>query len=431
MIRRRRKSPVMNLLEEARSVLSEGTICDGCLGRRFAELSHGLTSRERGKALHVAVAMEDDEPYEDVSPEDCWVCDGAFSDFDDWAERAASALEGYEFETFLVGTRVPPLVEENEKLLDEIHGDEYTASFSSEFNREVGKRFGEKTDSTVEFELPDVTVTLDLQRDAVEVEVRSVYFYGRYRKLERGIAQTEWECYDCDGTGTRGGKDCETCGGTGYIVDESVEELLRPAFIEVTEGETATLHGAGREDVDALMLGDGRPFVMEVESPRIRDVDTDALQRKANENADGKVEVRELERVGGDTVERVKSLDASKRYRARVSFSDDITQKELEDALDALVGNVEQRTPSRVDRRRADKVREREVYEATGKVSDDTESGREATVELHTEGGLYVKELVSGDEGRTAKSLASLLEVEATVEELDVLAVEAEEKFVE
>ena len=273
-----------------------------------------------------------------------------------------------------------------------------------------------------------MTVTLDIQRDAVEFEVRSVYFYGRYRKLERGIAQTEWSCYDCDATGTVGGEDCETCGGTGYIVEESVEELLRPAFIEATEGETATLHGAGREDVDALMLGDGRPFVMEVESPRVRCVDADALQQDANEHADGKVEVRELKHVGGEVVERVKSLDASKRYRARVSFSDRVTQEELDEALEAVVGTVEQRTPSRVDRRRADKVREREVYEATGEAED----GR-ATVEFHTEGGLYIKELVTGDEGRTETSLSSLLGVSAVVEELDVLAVEAEDKeeFVE
>lgn len=418
----------MNLLEEARAVLDEGPTCDGCLGRRFAELSYGLTSRERGNGLRVAVAMEDDEPYEEVPPEECWVCDGAFAGFEEWAERAASAVEGYEFETFLVGTRVPPLVEENESLLGNIHGNEHTASFSSEFNREVGKRFGEKTDSTVEFELPDVTVTLDIQRDTVEFEVRSVYFYGRYRKLERGIAQTEWSCYDCDATGTVGGEDCETCGGTGYIVEESVEELLRPAFIEATEGETATLHGAGREDVDALMLGDGRPFVMEVESPRVRCVDADALQQDANEHADGKVEVRELKHVGGEVVERVKSLDASKRYRARVSFSDRVTQEELDEALEAVVGTVEQRTPSRVDRRRADKVREREVYEATGEAEDGS-----ATVEFHTEGGLYIKELVTGDEGRTETSLSSLLGVSAVVEELDVLDVEAEDKeeFVE
>jgi len=148
------------------------------------------------------------------------------------------------------------------------------------------------------------------------------------------------------------------------------------------------------------------------------------------------VEARELRRVDGDVVERVKSLDASKRYRARVSFADDVTQEELNEALDALVGTVEQRTPSRVDRRRADKVREREVYEATGEVENgDNEKrrGREATVELHTEGGTYVKELVSGDEGRTEPSFADEIGAEATVEELDVLAVEAENEadFVE
>ncbi len=417
----------MNLLEEARGVLSEGPVCDGCLGRRFAKLSYGLTSRERGKALRAAVRMEEDEPYEAPAPDECWVCDGAFSGFAEWAERAASAADEYDFETFLVGTRVPPLVEENERLLDDLHGSEHAASFSSEFNREVGKRFGEKTGSEVEFERPDVTVTLDLRRDSVEVDVRSVYFYGRYRKLERGIAQTEWGCYDCEGTGERGGEDCETCDGTGYIVDESVEELLRPAFLEATDGAAATLHGAGREDVDALMLGDGRPFVMEVESPRRRDVDTDAVQGDTNERADGKVEVRELRRVGGDVVERVKSLEASKRYRANVSFLSEVTQDELDEALDALVGTVEQRTPSRVDRRRADKVREREVYEASGEINDGS-----AIIELHTEGGTYVKELVSGDEGRTEPSFTDEVGAEATVEELDVLAVEAEneERFV-
>jgi len=412
----------MNLLKEARAVLSEGGICDGCLGRRFAELSHGLTSRERGRALRTAVAMEDDEPYETTPPDDCWVCDGAFASFDDRAERAAEAVADYDFDTFLVGTRTPPLIEENERLLGELHGDDNSASFSSDFNREVGKRFGDRVGASVGFDRPDVTVTFDVARDAVEIDVHSVYFYGRYRKLERGISQTEWGCYDCEGTGVRDGDDCETCGGTGYIVDESVEELLAPAFIDATDGARAVFHGAGREDVDALMLGDGRPFVMEVESPRRRDIDTDALESDANDSADGKVEVRELRRVDRDAVESVKGTDASKRYRARVSFDRNVSQDELDAALETLVGRVEQRTPERVERRRADKLREREVYDATGDTEEDG-----AVVELHTEGGTYVKELVSGDGGRTQPSLADELGTSATVEELDVLGVEAED----
>lgn len=413
----------MNLLEDARAVLSEGPICDGCLGRRFAALSHGLTSRERGKAVRVAVAMEDDEPYDAPSPDECWVCDGAFSSFDEWAERAAEALEGYEFETFLFGSRVPPLVEENENLLDEIHGDEGAARFKSEFNREVGKRFGKRTGSEVGFENPDVTVVIDLQNDEVETEIRSVYFYGRYRKLERGIAQTEWTCRVCDATGSVGGEECENCDGTGHVYDRSVEEEIRPAFVDATHGTGAVFHGAGREDTDALMLGDGRPFVMEVEKPRVRNVDVDALQRDVNEHTDA-VEVRGLQKTDPDAPERVKGVDASKRYRAEVGFSSSVGTEELKEGVDTLVGGVEQRTPERVDHRRADRVREREVYEGTVKEHD----GETATVELHTEGGTYVKELVSGDEGRTDPSLSDELGVEATVEALDVLDVEADDE---
>jgi tRNA pseudouridine synthase 10 len=49
-------------------------------------------------------------------------------------------------------------------------------------------------------------------------------------------------------------------------------------------------------------------------------------------------------------------------------------------------------------------------------------------VDVHGEGGLYVKELVSGDDGRTEPSLAGLLGVEATVTALDVLTVEGEDE---
>lgn len=50
-------------------------------------------------------------------------------------------------------------------------------------------------------------------------------------------------------------------------------------------------------------------------------------------------------------------------------------------------------------------------------------SSTEAEVEILCGGGLYVKELVSGDDGATQPNLASLLGVSARVAELDVLDV--------
>ncbi|NEU55605.1 tRNA pseudouridine(54/55) synthase Pus10 [Halorussus sp. MSC15.2] len=433
----------MTILEDARRVAENGPVCDACLGRCFADRSFGLTNDERGRSLRIAAALEDDDPYEPVE-EECWVCEGESQRFDEWAEKVAEALEGWNFDTYQVGTRTPPLVEENEALLRESADlpDDAGESFKSEFNREVGKRVGQLTGTDVDFERPDVLALLnvegappasedgDISDHAVEVQINSAFVYGRYRKLERDIPQTEWPCRECGGSGKQlaegGGEEaCDHCGGSGYLYEESVEELTTPPVLDAMDGEEALFHGAGREDVDALMLDTGRPFVIEVKRPRERDVDTDALEDEINEFADGKAEVTDLALATHEMVERVKELDASKTYRMDVAFDDDVTEQALEEAIGELRGTtVEQDTPQRVDHRRASITRTRTVYDVDGHLEDE----RHAELEVHGEGGLYVKELVSGDEGRTTPSLAGLLGVGAEVTALDVLAVEGEDE---
>jgi tRNA pseudouridine synthase 10 len=427
-----------DVLALARDALASGPLCDPCLGRLLADRSFGLTNRERGRSLRVAVALGDDVPVDDLAPDEpCWVCEGhsAGERVAEWAERAAYHLEDYAFDTFQVGTRVPALFEENDRLLREDLGLDPDAgeALKSELNREVGKRFGGETGAEVDFDRPDVQVTLNLGDNTVETRVNSAFVYGRYRKLQRDIPQTKWPCNDCSGTGLVRGEVCDGCDGSGYRYDESVEQLSAPVVLEAMDGESATFHGAGREDVDARMLEGGRPFVIEVDEPRVRNVDTDALEAEIDEFADGKVEVFDLHLATHAMVERVKELDASKTYRMAVNFDEPVDDEAFRDALAELQGaTVEQRTPQRVDHRRADIVRTREVYDIEGELEGtddgDAPGADAATVELHGEGGLYVKELVSSDEGRTEPSLAGLLGVGAEVTALDVVDVEGEDE---
>jgi tRNA pseudouridine synthase 10 len=48
---------------------------------------------------------------------------------------------------------------------------------------------------------------------------------------------------------------------------------------------------------------------------------------------------------------------------------------------------------------------------------------RTVEIEVRTQAGLYVKELVSGDDGRTTPSAAEVLGVPAECVELDVTAI--------
>ncbi len=78
---------------------------------------------------------------------------------------------------------------------------------------------------------------------------------------------------------------------------------------------------------------------------------------------------------------------------------------------------IKQRTPTRVSHRRADLVHPRLVN------SVDVVSFVDGMAELviRAQHGTYIRELVSGDDGRTVPSLASLIDAKCKVEVLDVL----------
>lgn len=165
------------------------------------------------------------------------------------------------------------------------------------------------------------------------------------------------------------------------------------------------------------MLGSGRPFVLEIVSPRVRSLDLEAMTYQVNRSAKCKVEVSGLHLVTRDTVSLVKETKVAKTYRAHIVLSRPVEASILEAAVSRLVGRISQRTPTRVSHRRADLVRFRHL------INCEVEAflGQEADLTLCGEGGLYIKELVSGDEGRTTPSLSSILGVRAKVTELDVI----------
>lgn len=401
-----------NLLDVAVKVLDQGSICDNCLGRQFAKLSTGLSDKERGAAIRTVLAMLRDKEMHKAKK--CWVCNGLFDVLDVWAQKAIKALSGYEYDTFLVGTKVSGLLAENEEILWAESGTTHAEPLKSELNREVGKLIWSKTGKEVNFERPDIVVMLDLAENKVELQVNPIFIYGKYRKLTRGIPQTAWPCPQC------GGKGCESCKHTGKMYQTSVAELITPPIIKLSGGADVVFHGAGREDVDARMLGTGRPFVLEVKEPVRRHFDLTKLKDKINKHAKGKVKVRNLKFVDKEAVEAVKSEYADKVYRLRIIFKRAVPREKLESALNKLTKTaIKQRTPLRVAHRRTDKIRTKRVRSAVLKAM----SNNRATIYIECEGGLYIKELISGDDGRTKPSLSGLVGTDAQVLELDVMKV--------
>ncbi|MEN6610602.1 MAG: tRNA pseudouridine(54/55) synthase Pus10 [Methanoregulaceae archaeon] len=405
----------MDLMETTGKILEYGEICDHCLGRFFGKRSHGLSNDERGKSVRIARAIAEHQPYKTFAGH-CWICGNFFDTTEEWADKVIAAFGTLEYSTFLVGCHVPPMVAESEEMIWSDLSLRDPEPFKSEVNREVGKAVSRKTGKVVDFKKPDLIALLDITGGTVEVRINPIFFYGRYQKFERGIPQTHWDCRACKGKG------CEKCNFTGKQYQDSVEELIARPAVELFHAENAVLHGAGREDIDARMIGTGRPFIMEIVGPKLRSPSLTDVESAINQSAHGRVSVSLSRWAERAEVEIIKSAKAHKKYRILVEVDGFLSPDTFRNALSALSGvTIQQRTPERVAHRRADKIRERTVV---GIELIDATDGK-FVVEVTGEAGLYIKELISGDSGRTTPSLTEILKVQARVASLDVVLVES------
>ncbi len=245
----------------------------------------------------------------------------------------------------------------------------------------------------------------------------SWYLESRYRKLVRGLPQTIFWCPDCKGNRRRR-KGCARCGGFGKLTKDSVQELIARQLLGAFKARKGLFHGAGREDRDVRMLGSGRPFVFEVVGPRHLDVDLEVLRARIHERHGDKIQLDPFVPVQRERVAFWKESHFDKVYRAEVEVTPEVSDA----LLHGLSGRrvlIQQRTPQRVAHRRADLAREREVTF----VRAERLGPARIAIEVRCSHGTYVKEWISGDDGRTRPSLAAELGATCRCEALDVLEI--------
>ncbi len=323
---------------------------------------------------------------------------------DDLAARILAATLPYEFRSFVLGFARPENYER----------DAHEAAF-----RELKVRVGTQLercwgDRTIDFRRPELRIDVDANGNIL-LRPAPLFVAGRYRKLSRRIPSSHWIHHRCRGRG------CDSCAFTGRLCGPSVQEVVAACALERTGGERSFFHGLGREDTDARMLGRGRPFILEIRSPLRRTLDLAALESDIRACGAGLVEVLCPAVVERSDVTRLKETCAEKTYRAWIEASDPLPA-DARDRVESLAGaTIEQYSPTRIMHRRGrDRLRTRRVVESTWLGSLDGLW----VWEVRAAAGTYIKELVSGDDGRTRPSVSEVLGVPARCRHLDVLAVE-------
>ena len=394
--------------------------CNYCLGRVAGVRIAGDPLQLVGARVREQALERDPDLKADDEIDCCPFCEDLFLELDLIANRIMSAVDGAEFSKIQLGIHFSK---------DHVAAEEVLRStLAATGSRPLKASLSDAIQSTVAERLPginwvkerpEVMLLFDTLTLGVNADLRALFLYGRYRKLERGIPQTRWPCRAC--RGRDGG--CESCNGTGQQYPHSIQSLVCEPLIESSGASSDSFHGMGREDIDVRCLGEGRPFVAELKSPLRRTLNLEKLTKSINKAAENQIEIHGLRLSNRGEVSRIKETKAEKSYTICFTSDHGLTDDEICTRIQSLSGQMlEQQTPQRVAHRRADKVRQRKVVSIENiLIADD-----EIQFDVRCESGTYVKELVHSDEGRTIPSVAGLLEADCQVIWLDVKDIHAD-----
>ena len=262
--------------------------CLSCLGRSVGLVGFGLDNRERGiEMINIIELSENVNINEGIicSSEECKICDGLIGEIDNFIDLACESISDYSLETFKIGTIVDKEILNLESEFANIFGLNLSESIKSQLNREIGIGVSQKNNLLARLDKPDSTIIIDTRYDTINLEIKSIFVEGKYNKYDRTIPQTYWPCRKCKGKG------CKSCNHTGQLYPDSVQSLVANPFMKSTNATENLFHGMGREDIDAAMLGSGRPFVLELRMPKNREIDLNEMTDKINEGNMGRIPV--------------------------------------------------------------------------------------------------------------------------------------------
>lgn len=302
-----------------------------------------------------------------------------------------TTLKGKDYETFSISIKMNlnDVDEENEEGMRR-NGVIGKKPLKSKINQYIKNKIESETGKKWAIE-GDVNLIFDLNRNETEIKINPIYLLCKYNKFSREISQTRWSKYS-----------------------DSIEGYILKACESMYKCSNIFLHGAGREDVNVHMLGEGRLCTIEIVNPEVRKINFKELENKVDEISENKIKLNVIKEVGKEYVWIGKEGRFEKEYRAVVEFEKEISESVIKKI--EQIKHIKQRTPRRVEHRRADLIREREIY----KIKKVSKQKNIVTFDIMTESGAYIKELISGDDGRTQPNFSLISGTNARCIQLDV-----------
>ena len=358
-----KKTTMDQVIQETRQILKEYHLCDYCLGRMFASRLHLVSHKNLGGKIRKIIKQS--------NPKSCYLCKNLMPELDVFLKKMLEISKEYEFSTFLIGAILQPSILDRDDIVRSKFKLRGISGIKSDITREMGKQFGKKTRTKVDYQNPDIVFTIDFKKDLCEIKPKALVLQGRYTKEIRGFPQKQQSCKRCDGKG------CFVCDFHGISEFNSVEGKIAQFFYEKFGAQQAKITWIGGEDESSLVLGNGRPFFVKLINPHKRKI---ALPKKITLDGVSIFHLRPVSKIPTDQI----------KFRTdvllEIATEKDLTPEALNvlEGLKDMVISISENTSSKNQKR---------IYDVKIKKIDN----RSFIILVELDGGIPLKRFVTGN----------------------------------
>jgi len=368
-------------------IFKKHPLCNNCLGRLFSK----KLRRPSNKLLGNKISKNQN------SAKKCFICKNLFEKLDYFLKLMLDSSSNYSYDSFSIGVIIKPSIIDKDDFIRSQYKLRGTDGIKTDIAREIAKSFSKKTKKIFDTQKPDITFTVNLKDDSVQLHSKSITFAGRYVKTIRGINQKQKSCVNCSGKG------CRMCDFHGISEFESIEGQISKFLFEKIGGTTAKFTWIGGEDKSSLVLGTGRPFFVKLQNPLKRNLKLISFERNS-------LKISNFKLISESPKQPLKFYSS---IQLKISTSSDINSKYLAKL------KILEKHPVVVYDKSGKRSEKKILFVNYKKISKNI-----FTLSLKTEGGLPIMRFIDGDD--VIPGISQILDTPCKCSEFDFKDIEVQ-----
>ena len=271
-----------------------------------------------------------------------------------------------------IGTSLPLFLFEKEDNLRSLFKIKGLPNIKNQYNNILRSQIMKETGCTIDHLNPDIRIQVFIDSQFnydVKYKTKSLLLLGKYNKYQRGISQR----INFNNMNNDKKKDQKEGSYSHFTIEDIILEYL---YVQ-SGSKNIKIAWSGSEDKNSLVLGNGRPFVVKINSPQYRNIE----------------KILEIEDKLKLIFEEIQNEDINKYYQYKIQINalinlteDHIDKIDLEENVSKLIGDIRFQINNKTIRKR--------IYSSSYKIIDD----KNFEMNLLLDNGIPIKQLIGGKE---------------------------------